>query len=435
MTDIVIILCLISLNGVFAMAEIAMISVRKSQLETAANKKDKSAKMVLTLMQNPSKFLSTVQIGITLIGLLTGIYSGELIVHDVENYVSQFPLFKAYAQTISIVVVVTILTFLSLVLGELIPKRIGLAMPEKVSKLLAFPMYVTYLFTAPFTWILSLTTDFMVKLLRIKNQSNSNVTEEEIKAIIRDATTSGEVQAIEHNIVENVFHLGDRKINTLMTPRYEIDWLDINEDISVTKQKIINSKHEMFPACLSKLDNVSGIVRSKDILKSLLLNQPFALKEHVKPVLFFSEVTTAYAALEKFKEHKKDIAMVVDEFGGIEGILTMNDLVDSLLTDFVNQLHEEQEIVPRDDGSFIVDASLPLPEFARYFNIAIMHDNTLNKINTLGGLAYNVAKEIPRTGFKFEWKGLVLEIVDMDGRRIDKFLITKLPNAEEFEEE
>lgn len=426
MIELLIILFLILLNGIFAMSEVAMVASRKSRLESAAKKGDKMAHKALELSRNPSKFLSTVQIGITFIGIFTGIYSGEKIEHDFEKYLSGFELLKPYSGTLAISFIVIILTFSSLVFGELFPKRIGLAMPETIAKTFAYPMYIISIITAPFIWLLTITIDLLLKIFNIKKYKDSEVTEEEIKEIIQEGTEVGAVQEIEQDIVENVFHLGDRKINTLMTLRPDITWLNTIDSLETTKSKITASIHQSFPVCKEKLDNVSGIIYSKDLLDVLLKNELFDIERHVKPALFFTENTTAYKALEKFRETKQHIGLVTDEFKVVKGILTMNDLVEILVGDFVQQLHEKKEIIPRNDGSFLIDASVPLPEFARYFDIEITKDQTLLQINTVGELAFYTGKIIPYTGYKFTWKNLSLEIVDMDGRNIDKILVKKI---------
>lgn len=426
MKEFLIILFLILLNGIFAMAEIAMVSAKKTRLEKAAKKGDKTAKKALELSTNPSKLLSTVQIGITLIGILTGIYSGEKIQDDLRGYLTSFELLQPYSHFLSIGIIVVILTFFSLVLGELVPKRIGLTMPEKISKILAYPMYFISVIAAPFIWLLSVTTDLLIKLFNIKTPKESHVTEEEIKAIIQEGTEAGAIEEIEQDIVENVFHLGDRKINTLMTQRIDIIWINLNDSPEKNKSKITSETHESFPACRGDLDNVEGIITSRDILNAVLDHPSFEFEKIIKPALFLNEFTTAYKALEKLRETKQRAALVIDEFGGIQGILTMNDMIDALVGDLVQQLHEQQEIIPREDGSYFVDASLPLPEFARYFKIELTDDPVYSQISTVGGLAFQSGKKIPLTGDKFIWKNLHLEIVDMDGRRIDKFLVKRI---------
>jgi putative hemolysin len=425
MTEVLIILLLILLNGIFAMAEIAMVASRKSALVAASKRGGKLAKMALELSRNPGKFLSTAQIGITLIGILLGIYSGEKMEDDFERYLNQFQLLKPYSETLAVTIIVIILTFLSLVLGELVPKRIGLTMPETISKILAYPMYVISIVTAPFIWLLTFAADLILKLLNIKKSSGNPITEEEIKAIIQEGTESGAVQEIEQDIVENVFHLGDRTIGTLMTPRENIHWLNTKDPLKVNRLKISTSIHKSFPVCEGSLDNVKGIIYTKDILNSLLKKDSFGIRKHIRPTIFLTKNTTAYKALETLRKSKQHVALVLDTLGNVQGILTLNDLIDMLVDDFQQQLHEKKEIIPRSDNSFLIDASLPLPELARYFDIEITSDNKLSQINTVEELALQFTDK-PHAGYLFKWKNLSVEIVDMDGRSIDKVLVKKI---------
>lgn len=407
------------------MSEIAMVSTKKSRLEGAAKKGDKAAKKALELSQNPGKFLSTVQIGITLIGILTGIYSGEKIEDDLQLYLEGFPMLAPHSETLAVAIIVLILTFFSLVLGELVPKRIGLTMPESISKLFSFPMYFISVIAAPFIWLLTFTTDLIIRLLNIRPSNESRVTEEEIKAIIQEGKETGAVQEREQDIVNNVFHLGDRKVKTLMTPRQDIEWIDLDNETEENQLIIANSEHKSFPVAHAHLDNVSGFLHSKELLNALLRKATYEMKDLLTPVIYFTENESAYKALDKLRESKQRVALIVDEFGSIQGLLTLNDLIDALVGDFTKELHESQEIIPREDGTYLVDAALPLPDFTRYFEID-SSDESLNQINTVGGLLFYNLKNTPQIGQSIEWKKLYLEIVDMDGRRIDKVLVRRL---------
>jgi putative hemolysin len=267
--EIVIIFLLILLNGIFSMSEIALISARKNRLETAAKKGNTSAKTALDLANSPNKFLSTVQIGITLIGILTGIYSGDKITTDVETFFASYTLTSPYAHSIAVGVVVVVLTFFSLVLGELLPKRIGLNHPEAIAKAVAVPMKMISIVTAPFIWLLTVSTDGILKLLNIKPTADGKVTEEEIKAIIKEGTEVGEVQEIEQDIVERVFHIGDRKVNSLMTHRKSIVYLALDESYEELKTKILNELHSVYPVCSENLDEVIGVVLLKDLFANI----------------------------------------------------------------------------------------------------------------------------------------------------------------------
>jgi putative hemolysin len=424
--EIAIIFFLILLNGIFSMSEIAMVSSNVTRLEKAAKNGDSMAKSALELKNNPGKFLSTVQIGITLIGLLTGIYSGDKIEDDLELYISSFAMLEPYSEPIAFTVIVITLTFFSLVLGELLPKRIGLAMPETISRIFSTPMRWISVVAAPFIWLLTATTDIIFKIFKITPSQDSHVTEDEIRALLHEGTQLGSVQQIEQTIVDNVFHLGDRRIKTLMTQRMDINWIDIDDAPEVTRRTITGSVNKSFPVCRGELDNVLGMLHSKQLLDELLKTSDFNLEQLLQPALFLHDTSDAYKALSTLRESKQHAALVVDEFGSVQGVLTMSDLIEALVGDFTQHLHDEQEIIPREDGSFLVDASVPLPEFARYFSIDIMGEERFFKINSVGGLVIYLVKRLPETGLTVEWMNLKMEIVDMDGRRIDKLLVSKI---------
>ena len=299
--EILIILFLIILNGVFSMSEIALISARKNRLETAAKKGNANAKAALDLANSPNEFLSTVQIGITLIGILTGIYSGDKITMDVQNFVASFESLKPYANSIAVGIVVVTLTFFSLVLGELLPKRIGLNYPESIAKAVALPMKIVSKVTMPFIWLLTTSTDFLLKVLQIKPTADGKVTEEEIKAIIKEGTEGGEIQEIEHDIVERVFHIGDRKVNSLMTHRNSIVYLSHEDSKDEVKNKVLTEIHSVYPVCGDNLDDVEGVVFLKDLFVSFETGN-FNLRKITKDPVYFIEHTSAYKALENFKK-------------------------------------------------------------------------------------------------------------------------------------
>ncbi len=310
--EILIILFLILLNGIFSMSEIALISARKNRLEMAAKKGNKNAKAALDLANSPNKFLSTVQIVITLIGILTGIYSGDKITTDVQNFVASFEALSPYANSIAVGIVVVTLTFFSLVLGELLPKRIGLNFPETIAKGVAYPMKFVSIITMPFIWLLTTSTDFLLKIFQIKPTADGKVTEEEIKAIIKEGTEVGEVQEIEQDIVERVFHIGDRKVNSLMTHRSDIVYLSLEDSKEEIKAKVIDELHSVYPVCEDNLDNVIGLVLLKYLFVSFESGD-FYLKTITKEPVYLIEQTSAYKALENFKTSKLHYAFVVDE--------------------------------------------------------------------------------------------------------------------------
>ncbi len=421
--EILIILFLIILNGVFSMSEIALISARKSRLETAAKKGQKNAKVALDLVNSPNKLLSTVQIGITLISILTGIYSGDKITSNVQLFIESFDALKSYAHSIAVGIVVVVLTFFSLVLGELLPKRIGLNYPETIAKSMAIPMKIISQVTAPFIWLLTTSTDFLLKILNIKPTADGKVTEDEIKAIIKEGTEVGEVQEIEQDIVERVFHIGDRKVNSLMTHRNSIVFLSYEETIQEIKHKVLEELHSFYPVCGDNLDDVEGIVLLKDLFASFEKGN-FDLKNITKDPVYFIEHTSAYKALENFKKSKVHYALVTDEHGVFQGIITLNDILEALVGDAADFYEDEFKIVAREDGSWLVDGHYSLHDFLTYFDMDELIGDY--EVTTVSGLIVTELGVIPKQGQKLIWNKLEFEVLDMDGVKIDKILITTL---------
>ena len=406
------------------MSEIALISARKNRLETAAKKGNANAKAALELANSPNEFLSTVQIGITLIGILTGIYSGDKITTDVQNFVASFEVFKPYANSIAVGIVVVTLTFFSLVLGELLPKRIGLNYPESIAKAVAVPMKIVSKVTMPFIWLLTTSTDFLLKILQIKPTADGKVTEEEIKAIIKEGTEGGEIQEIEHDIVERVFHIGDRKVNSLMTHRNSIVYLSYEDSVQEIKDKVLDELHSFYPVCEDNLDDVEGIVLLKDLFVSFEKGGDFDLKKITKEPVYFIEHTSAYKALENFKISKVHYALVTDEHGVFQGIITLNDILEALVGDAADFYEDEFKIVAREDGSWLVDGHYSLHDFLTYFDM----DDLIGdyEVTTVSGLIVTELGIIPKQGQKLIWNKLEFEVIDMDGVKIDKVLVTNI---------
>ncbi|MFC4510951.1 hemolysin family protein [Flavobacterium buctense] len=402
------------------MSEIALISARKNRLETAAKKGNTNAKVALDLANSPNKFLSTVQIGITLIGILTGIYSGDKITSDVKLFVETFETLKPYSHSLSVGIVVVILTFFSLVLGELLPKRIGLNYPEAIAKGVAVPMKMVSIVTMPFIWLLTVSTDFILDILKIKPTADGKVTEEEIKAIIKEGTEGGEVQEIEQDIVERVFHIGDRKVNSLMTHRKSIVYLSYDDTIEELKAKVLDELHSVYPVCHENLDDVVGIVLLKDLFAGFEKG-PFDLKAITKDPVYLIEHTSAYKALENFKKSKVHYALVTDEYGVFQGIITLNDILEALVGDAADFYEDEFKLIAREDGTWLVDGHYSLHDFLTYFDM----DDLINDydVTTLSGLIMTELGNIPKTGEKLIWNKFVLEVIDMDGVKIDKVLV------------
>ena len=418
--EILIILFLILLNGVFSMSEIALISARKNRLEIAAKKGNKGAKTALDLVNAPNKFLSTVQIGITLIGILTGIYSGDKITENTQLFVEGFAVLKPYAHSIAVGIVVVILTFFSLVLGELLPKRIGLNHPEGIAKAVAVPMKIISQITAPFIWLLTISTEGLLKILKIKPTADGKVTEEEIKAIIKEGTEGGEVQEIEQDIVERVFHIGDRKINSLMTHRQSIVYLSLEDSIEELKTKVLDELHSVYPVCKENMDDVEGIVLLKDLFVGFEKGK-FNLKSITKEPVYLIEHTSAYKALENFKKSKVHYAFVTDEYGVFQGIITLNDILEALVGDASDFDEDEYQLITREDGTWLVDGHYSLHDFLTYFDMDELTNDY--EVTTVSGLIMTEMGKIPKQGEKLFWNKFELEVIDMDGVKIDKVLV------------
>lgn len=405
------------------MSEIALISARKNRLETAAKKGNKSAQIALDLANSPNKFLSTVQIGITLIGILTGIYSGDKITADVEIFVRGFQVLVPFAHSIAVGIVVVILTFFSLVLGELLPKRIGLNHPEGIAKAVALPMKIVSIITAPFIWLLTTSTEFLLDVLQIKPTADGKVTEEEIKAIIKEGTEVGEVQEIEQDIVERVFHIGDRKINSLMTHRKSVMLLPLHADKNQVKDFMLKELHSIYPVYGENHDDIVGVVNLKNIFAHFE-NDSFNLDEIMTDAPFMMEQTTAYKALEQFKESGIHYALVSDEYGVFQGIITLNDILEALVGNASDFNKDEFQLIEREDGTWLVDGHYSLHDFLTYFEL----DDLINdyEVTTVSGLIMTELSRIPKEGEKLIWQKFELEVIDMDGVKIDKVMVKAL---------
>ena len=419
--EIVIIVGLILLNGVLSMSEIALVSARKARLESEVKKGNKSAETALSLANEPDKFLSTIQIGITLIGILTGLYSGDAFARDLADVVARIPAMAPYALGISKTAIVIIITYLTLIFGELVPKRIGMGCAERVSMIIAKPMNLLSLVASPFVWLLSKSTALTVRVLGINTKEENKVTEEEIKAIVKEGLDGGEVQEVEQDIVERVFNLGDRNVGSIMTHRSELVWLDATDSTEKIKEKVEENLFNIYPVASENFDNIIGVVYLKDLF-GRIDESDFSIRQVVRPALFVPENQSVYNALAQFKQARVKYGIVTDEFGGIQGIVTLKDIMEGLIGQ-VPELDEEQEIVARPDGTWLVDGQYSFYDFLEYFDMEDLY--TEHDYNTLSGLILEILERVPKTGEKLSWLNFEFEIVDMDGARIDKVLVSR----------
>lgn len=426
--EFLIIAALIILNGIFSMSEIALVSSRKFKLEADAKEGNKNAQKALDLAKSPNTFLSTVQIGITLIGILTGIFSGQSLTSDVTAFFSRIPFLSDYASSLGMVTVVVLITYLTIVFGELIPKRLGLSAPEKVSSIVAGPMMVLSAITKPIIWLLTKTNDFFLGLFGIKEKQDGIVTEEEIKAMIQQSTDGGEILKIEQEIVSRVFALGDRKAGELMTHRNDLIWLDLKDTFAEIKIKVDADPHSVYPVCDENVDNLMGLISLKELFRGGIGEEGFVISEHLHKPVYVPENMAAYRVLEHFKVIKLNSAIVVDEYGSLQGIITMDDVMDELIGEGIRAEEDEHQIVQRNENSWLVDGQFPYFELVDYFEISNKGDS--ETFATVGGLFISITNHIPVTGERITWKGFELEIVDMDRHRIDKILISRILDAD-----
>jgi putative hemolysin len=419
--DIIILGFLILLNGLFSMSEIALVSARKGRLESLAEKGDKKAKLALEMSNHPELFLSSVQIGITLISIITGVYSGERFGKDLQPYVEKIEILRPYAEGISTTFIIIIVTYLSIVFGELIPKRIGLLRSEKISRAVAGPMKVFSRIFHPFVWLLNKTSNIFFRVFNIRRIKDDAVTEEEIKTLITEGTEAGTIDEAEQEIIERVFHLGDRNITSLMTHRSDIIWFNLDDSEEKIKEKILQEPHSSYPICDGSIDDIKGIVSIKDLYIS---PDNILFKDIMVPALFIPENNSAYQVMEKFKESKIHSAFIVDEYGSILGLLTLNDILEAIVGDIPQPDVEDYEIRKREDGTFLVDGQIPFYDFLTHFEKTEWMNEGEHDFDTLAGFILHEMERIPKSGDKIEWKGFNIEVMDMDGHRIDKLLVT-----------
>ena len=422
--DFLILLLLTFANGVFVLSEMAIVSVRKVRLQQMANEGNAKARTALDLANAPNQFLATVQIGITLIVILSGAVGESTLAKRIGPVLAMIPTLAPYREAIASGIAIVIVTYLTLIIGELVPKQLALNNPERVASSVAGPMRMLATIASPVVHLLSISTDMVMQLLGIRPSDEPMVTEEEIKVLLQQGTEAGTFEEVEQDMVERVFRLGDRRVNALMTPRPDIVWLDLEDSLEENRQKITEGVHSRFPVCQGGLDHVLGVLNVNDLLLRSLVGEPIDLTTNLRQPLFIPESTRALSVLESFKKSSTHIAIVVDEYGVIQGLVTLNDILEAIVGDIpsVEDL-EEPYAVQREDGSWLLDGMLSVDEFKDILEIRKIPGEEKGNYHTLGGFVVMHLGHIPTAADHFEWQGLRFEVMDMDGNRVDKVLV------------
>jgi putative hemolysin len=426
--EVFVIFLLLVANGVFAMSEIAVVSARKARLQQWAEEGDKNAQIALELANQPNQFLSTVQVGITLVGILAGAFGGATLAEKLAPFFDSIPFLAPYGELIAVIIVVIAITYFSLIIGELAPKRLALNNPERIAVMIAKPMLALSRLASPIVHLLSLSTDIIIRLMGIKPSTEPVVTEEEIKVLIEQGTQVGVFEEAEQDMIEGVLRLGERRVGILMTPRTQVIWIDVEDSPEEIKRTVITHRHSFFPVAKDDLDNLLGVVRAKDLLAQTLEGQPLELKALLRPPLFVPERMLALRVLELFKEKGARIAFVIDEFGSVQGMVTLDDFLEDIVGEAsLSGSIEEFKAVQRSDGSWLMDGLLHIDEMKEILGIDELPGEEEGYYQTVGGFVVNQLGDIPGVGDWFEWDRFRFEVVDMDGRRVDRVLVEILP--------
>jgi putative hemolysin len=428
--DIAVLISLILLNGVFAMSEIALVTARKNRLQRLAEDGDKSALIAMRLGEDPTQFLSTVQIGITAIGILNGIVGEAALAGPLAEILRGFGLDEKTSAISATTVVVVGITYFSIVVGELVPKRIAQFNAEGIARLIAGPISVLAKLSRPFVYLLSVSTDGILRLLGKKELSSANLTEEDIHSMLAEGSQAGLIEKQEHEMVRNVFRLDDRQIASLMTPRSEIIYLDIDQPLEGNLENLMNSDHSRYPVCRGGIHDTVGIITAKRLLKQRIKGESTKIQEYLQPAIFVPESLTGMKLLEQFRESGVQMVFVVDEYGEILGLITLQDVLEALTGEFKSRDPEDVWAVQREDGSWLLDGLIPIQELKDRLDLRSVPEELKGRYNTLSGMMMWLIGSLPRTSDVAEWEGWRLEVVDMDGNRIDKVLASSLQTGD-----
>ncbi|HET9821103.1 MAG TPA: hemolysin family protein [Burkholderiaceae bacterium] len=427
--DVALLVFLILLNGVFAMSEMALTASRKARLQVMVEAGEPGAQTAIELHEKPTKFLSTVQIGITSIGILNGIVGEAAFSQPLAGWLAAtFPLVGQKAASISATgLVVVIITFLTIIFGELVPKRLGQLFPETIARLVATPMNWLSAATRPFVALLSVTTEAMLRLLGIRGMAGRSVTEEEIAASLEEGLDAGVIEEQEHQMVRNVFRLDERQIGSMMLPRAEIAWLDAEAPLDDTLARMAEHRHTRYPVCRGDLSDVVGVLPAQALVGPLARGERPSISELVTPPVFVPETLTGMELLEQFRGSDNELVFVVDEYGEVQGVITVRDLLEAITGEFAAPTGEDAWVVARPDGSWLVDGLIPVPELKDRLGLKALPEEDRGRYNTLAGMIMLLLGRLPRASDHVEWEGWRFEVVDMDGKRIDKVLVAPLP--------
>ncbi len=427
--DLVLVFVLIAANGFLSMAEMALISVRKVRLRQQAEEGDATSATALRLAEEPGQFLSTVQIGITLVGILIGVFGGAKLSSPLAELLARYAPLARWAQPVSVFVVVLLVTFFSLVLGELVPKRLALNDAERIARRVAPFMAFLSRATRPLVRLLNASTDVTLRLMGVKPSTDNVVTDEEVRVLLEQGAEVGIFEPIEEEIVGQLFRLSDLSIGALLTPRTDITWLNVSDSPEVVRQKLSESNYSRYPLADGDLDNVIGLVLVKDLFAAGVRGHEVDLHAVMQPALFIPDSMPALEALERLRQTRTHVALVIDEYGGLEGLVTLADFVEAIIGEVpdIDDIHDP-EIVRRPDGSFLVDGMLAIDRFQELFEIKELPDEDEGSYKTVGGFVMSRLGRVPVVGDLFDWRRLRLEVIDMDGRRVDKVLVVLLPD-------
>jgi putative hemolysin len=435
--EIALLFALILLNGLFAMSELALVTARKARLQKLVDEGDRSAIAAVKLGEDPTRFLSTIQIGITSIGVLNGIVGEAALAAPLALWLATVGVPEHYSQITATGLVVVLITYFSIVVGELVPKRIGQSNPELLARLVARPINWLAIATKPFVVLLSISTQGLLRVLGIKQGNANAVTEEEIHAMLAEGTSAGVIESHEHAMVRNVFRLDDRQIGSLMVPRSDVVALDLEESFDVNMARVEASDHARFPVVRGGLNDVVGVVNARKWLSQALRGGERELAtQPLQEPLYVPETITGMELLDNFRQSGGQMAFVIDEYGEVQGIVTLQDLIEAITGEFSPRDPETSWAVQRDDGSWLLDGHIPVPELKDRLGLDAVPDEERGRYHTLSGLMMLLTGRLPKEGDKVEWEQWRFEIVDMDGRTIDKVLATRQdPSAPESTEE